>query len=105
MLISLFYQPATRRTVTPGAEALSGLARAFFYAGAKSLIVSNWEVNSQSTVALMVGLFAALKSDPHLTHAASRRERWRMATARPLAEIEWRNELRREAGLPLLGIA
>ena len=28
----------------PGAEALSGLARAFFYAGARSLIVSNWEV-------------------------------------------------------------
>ena len=27
----------------PGAEALSGLARAFFYAGARSLLVSNWE--------------------------------------------------------------
>jgi CHAT domain-containing protein len=30
-----------------GAEALSGLARAFFYAGAKSLIVSNCEVDSE----------------------------------------------------------
>ena len=29
----------------PGAEALSGLARAFFYAGARSLIVSHWPVN------------------------------------------------------------
>ena len=45
----------------PGAEALSGLARAFFYAGARSLIVSNWEVDSDSTVALMTGLFDALK--------------------------------------------
>src|SRR5258706_4717744 len=27
----------------PGAEALSGLARAFFYAGGRSLLVSNWE--------------------------------------------------------------
>ena len=27
-----------------GAEALSGLARAFFYAGARSLLVSHWEV-------------------------------------------------------------
>jgi CHAT domain-containing protein/Tfp pilus assembly protein PilF len=45
----------------PGAEALSGLARAFFYAGARSLVVSNWEVESDSTVALMRGLFDALK--------------------------------------------
>jgi CHAT domain-containing protein len=36
----------------PGAEALSGLARAFFYAGARSLIVSHWEVDSEATVAL-----------------------------------------------------
>ena len=53
----------------PGAEALSGLARAFFYAGARSLVVSNWEVDSESTVALMSGMFDALKSNPHLSHA------------------------------------
>jgi CHAT domain-containing protein len=57
----------------PGAEALSGLARAFFYAGAKSLIVSNWEVDSESTVALMTGLFDALKTKPHLSHAEALR--------------------------------
>jgi CHAT domain-containing protein/Tfp pilus assembly protein PilF len=57
----------------PGAEALSGLARAFFYAGARSLIVSNWEVDSQSTVALMTGLFGALKNNPHLSHAEALR--------------------------------
>ena len=45
----------------PGAEALSGLARAFFYAGARSLIVSNWEV------------FDALKQNPHLTHSEALR--------------------------------
>ena len=28
----------------PGAEALSGLARAFFYAGARALLVSHWAV-------------------------------------------------------------
>jgi CHAT domain-containing protein len=54
---------------TPGAEALSGLARAFFYVGARSLVVSNWEVETQSTVALMVGTFAALAADPKLSHA------------------------------------
>jgi CHAT domain-containing protein/Tfp pilus assembly protein PilF len=57
----------------PGAEALSGLARAFFYAGARSLIVSNWEVDSESTVALMTGLFDALGTNPHLSHAEALR--------------------------------
>jgi CHAT domain-containing protein len=57
----------------PGAEALSGLARAFFYAGARSLIVSNWGVDSKSTVALMTGLFDSLQTNPHLTHAEALR--------------------------------
>jgi CHAT domain-containing protein len=57
----------------PGAEALSGLARAFFYAGAKSLVVSHWEVDSEATVALMGGLFAALKANPNLSHAEALR--------------------------------
>jgi CHAT domain-containing protein len=52
----------------PGAEALSGLARAFFYAGGRSLLVSNWVVASDSTVALMTGAFAAA-ADPRLSHA------------------------------------
>jgi CHAT domain-containing protein len=53
----------------PGAEALSGLARAFFYAGARSPVVSNWEVDSESAVALMTGTFAALAADAKLSHA------------------------------------
>ena len=58
----------------PGAEALSGLARAFFYAGARSLIVSNWEVNSDSAVTLMTSTFAALAADPKLSHAEALRQ-------------------------------
>jgi CHAT domain-containing protein len=57
----------------PGAEALSGLARAFFYAGAKSLVVSHWDVDSEATVALMDGLFEVLKANPHLSHAEALR--------------------------------
>src|SRR5271170_3549456 len=57
----------------PGAEALSGLARAFFYAGARSLVVSHWEVDSDSTVELMEGLFDALKVNPHLSYAEALR--------------------------------
>jgi CHAT domain-containing protein len=53
---------------TPGAEALSGLARAFFYAGSRSLLVSNWEVDSNSAVALMVDTFQSLAADPMLSH-------------------------------------
>jgi CHAT domain-containing protein len=41
----------------PGAEALSGLARAFFYAGARSLIVSHWSVSEEATARLMIGTF------------------------------------------------
>lgn len=52
----------------PGAEALSGLARAFFYAGGHSLLVSQWELPSNSSVALMVETFAAIKANPGLSH-------------------------------------
>jgi CHAT domain-containing protein len=52
----------------PCAEALSGLARAFFYAGGRSLLVSHWEVETESAVALMVGTFAAIAADPKLSH-------------------------------------
>jgi CHAT domain-containing protein len=57
----------------PGAEGLTGLARAFFYAGAKSLVVSHWDVDSDATVTLMDGLFEALKVNPHLSHAEALR--------------------------------
>lgn len=37
---------------TLGTEALSGLARSFFYAGARSLLVSHWPVQSRAAVQL-----------------------------------------------------
>ena len=43
---------------TPGAEGLSGLTKAFFYAGARSLLVSHWAVDSDATVALSTRMFA-----------------------------------------------
>jgi CHAT domain-containing protein len=46
-----------------GAEAFSGLARAFFYAGARSLLVSHWPVDSPSAVRLTTGLFERLKEN------------------------------------------
>ncbi len=43
-------------------EGLSGLARAFFYAGAQTLVVSNWKVDDKATYELMSRIFQALKS-------------------------------------------
>jgi CHAT domain-containing protein len=58
----------------PGAEALSGLARAFFYAGARSLIVSHWSVSDEATARLMIGTFHASARDPKLSHAEALRQ-------------------------------
>jgi CHAT domain-containing protein len=58
----------------PGAEALSGLARAFFYAGARSLIVSHWSASDEATARLMIGTFRASARDPHLSHAEALRQ-------------------------------
>jgi CHAT domain-containing protein/tetratricopeptide (TPR) repeat protein len=44
----------------PGAEALSGLARAFFYAGTRSLLVSHWTVDSNAAMRLTISIFGLL---------------------------------------------
>ncbi len=43
---------------TPGAKPLSGLARAFFYAGARSLLVSHWPVGELASEKLVKSLFS-----------------------------------------------
>ena len=55
------------------AEALSGLARAFFYAGARALLVSHWYVDSRAAVELTTGAFAELKRDPAIGRAEALR--------------------------------
>jgi CHAT domain-containing protein len=57
----------------PGAEALSGLARAFFYAGARALLVSHWAVESNAAALLTTSTFDILKSDPKLGRAEALR--------------------------------
>src|SRR5262249_31399619 len=59
----------------PGAEALSGLARAFFYAGGRSLVVSHWSVSDDATARLMIGTFRPGARDPKL----SQPEAWRQS--------------------------
>lgn len=45
---------------SPGGEGLSGLARAFFYAGARSVLVSHWAVSDRATTRLITETFAGL---------------------------------------------
>jgi len=47
----------------PGAEALSGLARAFFYAGARALLVSHWRIDSKAATRLATSTFDIMKSN------------------------------------------
>jgi CHAT domain-containing protein len=58
----------------PGAEALSGLARAFFYAGARALLVSHWAVDSNATTQLITSAFDILKANPALGRAEALRQ-------------------------------
>jgi CHAT domain-containing protein/tetratricopeptide (TPR) repeat protein len=55
------------------AEALSGLARAFFYAKARALLVSHWYVNSEAAVKLTTGAFDALRVDLRISRAEALR--------------------------------
>lgn len=45
------------------AEGLSGLAKAFFYAGSRSLLVSHWSIPSAAAVKLTTETFRALAAD------------------------------------------
>jgi len=57
-----------------GAEALSGLARAFFYAGARALLVSHWSVNSDVTVKLITGAMTHLATNKTIGRAEAMRQ-------------------------------
>jgi CHAT domain-containing protein len=52
-----------------GAEAISGLGRAFFYAGARALLVSSWPVETTSARALTTRLFQPRRESAVLTRA------------------------------------
>ena len=64
------------------AEPMSGMARAFFYAGARALLVSHWEVGSDAAVKLTTKAFAELKSSPAIGRAEAFRRSMRDLIAR-----------------------
>ena len=59
------------------AEPMSGMARAFFYAGARTLLVSHWEVGSDAAVKLTTKAFAEIRSSPRIGRAEAFRRSMR----------------------------
>jgi CHAT domain-containing protein/tetratricopeptide (TPR) repeat protein len=57
-----------------GADAASGLGRAFFYAGARALLVTNWSVHSASARELVTDVFRRLSRDPKLHRSEALRQ-------------------------------
>ena len=57
-----------------GASAISGLGQAFFYAGARSLLVSHWPVETTSAKEITTGLFDKQTKDESLTRAIALNE-------------------------------
>ena len=60
---------------TANAEGLSGLASAFFHAGSKSLMVTHWAVETNSTVDIMTNTFKNFEKGGSLSSALSEAKR------------------------------
>ena len=57
-----------------GAEAVSGLGRAFFYAGTRAILVSMWPVETTSARKLTTSLFRFQKEDATLSRSGALRK-------------------------------
>ena len=58
----------------PGADALSGLAKAFFYAGTRALLVSHWPVWSEAAVPLTTRMLREASVHPERGRAQALRQ-------------------------------
>ena len=66
-----------------GEEALSGLARGFFYAGSRSVLVTHWAVESDSAKLLTTSTFAHYAANPKAPKAESLRQAMLKVMANP----------------------
>ena len=64
----------TGRTYQSETTGLSGLAQAFFYAGARSLLVSHWRVRDDAAERLVTLTFANRRQNPKLNKAQALRK-------------------------------
>ena len=58
--------PSDLVQLTPGVESLLGMGEAFFYAGTRSLLASNWPVETTSAKALTTDIFRRQTKEPGL---------------------------------------
>ena len=65
-----------------GSEALAGLARAFFFAGARSLLVSHWQVGDQDA-ATLTSTAVRLQQDQDLSRARALQQSMQQVLANP----------------------
>ena len=56
-----------------GVEAISGLGRAFFYAGARALLITMWSVETTSAREITTGLFQTLAGHEQLSRSSALR--------------------------------
>jgi CHAT domain-containing protein len=56
------------------AETATGLGRAFFYAGTRALLVTNWSVHTESARDLVADLFRRQRADPTIARAEALRQ-------------------------------
>jgi CHAT domain-containing protein len=68
---------------TLGGESLSGLTRAFFYAGARALLVSHWAVASGPTVELTTAMFGVYAREPGVGKAEALRRAQAAVRSKP----------------------
>ncbi len=66
-----------------GEESLSGLARGFFYAGSRSLLVTHWAVESESAKLLTTATFTHYVANPQAPKAESLRQAMLSVMAMP----------------------
>jgi CHAT domain-containing protein len=73
-----------------GGEQLTGFFRAFFYAGARSLLVSHWEVPDKPTMRLMTGTFERLATQDLTLAEAFQASQVALIEYRPLSHpLAW----------------
>ncbi|MBS0525067.1 MAG: CHAT domain-containing protein [Proteobacteria bacterium] len=64
----------TAAGTSTNAEPASGLGRAFFYAGTRAVLATNWSVHSRSARDLVTDLFRRQTADPGLSRAEALRQ-------------------------------
>ncbi len=72
-----------------GGQGLSGLARAFFYAGARNLLVSHWPVRDDIAPTITADTLRRLRADPGLNRAVALQQAIRAVRGQPGNEHPW----------------